>query len=413
MASDEQSDSGSANGMPDDPSESIAKSVEEGRTLLDDIRRRNRTAGSPDEEVGDEDAIDEKAGPSKFNFIRPVAYLGLMIIGAGALYYFYSQGTLEQFFPGTAEGPDRVAGLSAELQATDTRIDALERRLSSLSEQMGALSRAIEESNQSFNAALATIPAGNGQDPSDDGRVEALASELASELATLRMEIASLNVPRDGDVGESAASIAAIELARRLETRITTLEGQAGSDGTGAGSVAGLRYVAFGSLKAAVSTSLPFANELTAFRHAVSDDDLLGGLAIELQGFARAGIPSFASLKTSYPVQVRNALKAIKGVSEDASVFDKAWSEITSLVTVRRTGELEGEDAQSVFARAEQRLGAGSLDDAVDELMFLDAEAANAVSGWLEMARARLASESVLRMIEARLLDSAMQSPSD
>ncbi len=386
---------------PEDVSENITRSVEEGRTLLDDIRRRNAAGGTEDA------SSDDEAGQKKFSFVRPGIYLVLAAVAAAALYFFYDGGFLDDLMTPSAPEPDRLAALRSDLNAANAQTEALELRVSGLSEQIGAMAREMEQSNQSFNAALASIPPDVAQDPEIAARIDMLKGEIDS----LRIEILSIPVSTGEGSGGTGASIAAIELSRRLEERIGVLEAASGATNSQPGSGAGLRYVAFGSLKASVATSLPFANELTAFRHVVADDDILSGLAIELEGFSRAGIPSFPSLRSSFPVEVRAALTAIKAVDEDASMIDKAWSEITSLVTIRRTGELEGEDAISVFARAEQRLAAGSLDDAVDELAFLPGDAAEAFSFWLGDAKARLAAESILRMIEARLLDTALIAP--
>lgn len=386
---------------PEDVSENIARSVEEGRTLLDDIRRRNSAGGAEEADP------DDGAGPRKFSFVRPLIYLVLAALAAAALYFFYDGGFLDDLMTESAPEPDRLAALRSDLNAANARTEALELRLSGLSEQIGAMARDLDQSNQSFDAALASISPEMVQDPEIAARIDVLRGEIDS----LRNEILSIPVSVSEGNGETGAAIAAIELSRRLEERIGALEAASGATNSQPGSGAGLRYVAFGSLKASVATSLPFANELTAFRHVVADDDTLSGLAIELEGFSRAGIPSFPSLKSSFPVEVRAALTAIKAVDADASMIDKAWAEITSLVTIRRTGELEGEDAISVFARAEQRLAAGSLDDAIDELAFLPGDAADAFSFWLGDAKARLAAESILRMIEARLLNTALNAP--
>lgn len=85
----------------------------------------------------------------------------------------------------------------------------------------------------------------------------------------------------------------------------------------------------------------------------------------------------------------------------------RAWSRVASLVSIRRTGEVEGVGAEARVARAEARLKAGELGAAVEEISKLEGTALDAAAAWLQRARARQdAADAVAvlsRLVVARL----------
>ena len=79
---------------------------------------------------------------------------------------------------------------------------------------------------------------------------------------------------------------------------------------------------------------------------------------------------------------------------------------LSELVTVRPVGgDVEGADPAAVAARAEAKVAAGDLPGALEELTALSGDAAAAAEDWRAQAEARLAAETALRLLAARVIE--------
>ena len=106
-----------------------------------------------------------------------------------------------------------------------------------------------------------------------------------------------------------------------------------------------------------------------------------------------------------FPLVALAVLRADSAGSRSAGGFiDRTWQRISSLVTIRRVGEVEGAAADAILARAERRLAAGELVAAVDLMAGLKGPAGAAGEAWLERARARLEAESALASLQAGVI---------
>ena len=74
---------------------------------------------------------------------------------------------------------------------------------------------------------------------------------------------------------------------------------------------------------------------------------------------------------------------------------------MTSLVTVRRTGEISGDTTKAVIARMEERLKVHDLSGAVNEAGALQGPAARAAKPWIDDAEARLRTDILVRELSA------------
>ena len=77
---------------------------------------------------------------------------------------------------------------------------------------------------------------------------------------------------------------------------------------------------------------------------------------------------------------------------------------LSSLVTLRRTGEVEGDSNDAIVARTEVRVRDGDLEGALEQLNALGGRAAEAAQGWRSQAELRLAAEQAI----AELTESAI-----
>ncbi|MDP6953301.1 MAG: mitofilin family membrane protein, partial [Alphaproteobacteria bacterium] len=82
--------------------------------------------------------------------------------------------------------------------------------------------------------------------------------------------------------------------------------------------------------------------------------------------------------------------------------IDETLAEVESLVSVRRVGEVAGDEAEAVLARAEMRLAAGKLGETAALVESLGESEAS--DRWLEDARVTLAARAALDAVNAAIL---------
>jgi hypothetical protein len=82
--------------------------------------------------------------------------------------------------------------------------------------------------------------------------------------------------------------------------------------------------------------------------------------------------------------------------------LDQTLSSLEGLVSVRRVGEVEGDTAEAIVARAETALDQGNLAKAVDDVASLTGAAADAAAGWLARAKNRLAVDKAVASLSSQ-----------
>ena len=189
-----------------------------------------------------------------------------------------------------------------------------------------------------------------------------------------------------------------------LQVRLEQLEGMAqdaaqARQKTGAGE--GL-VLAVGQLSQAVLASGPYTAALAAVTALGDEDAAVPAAAVALVPMAKAGIASPRALSDSFADMTRAVLQADPG--ESNGFWRRTLHRVTSLVTVRRVGEVDGMEADAILARAEQRLGAGELAAAVDLIAGLDGPAGAAAADWLGRARSRLAALAALAELQSQAI---------
>ena len=159
-----------------------------------------------------------------------------------------------------------------------------------------------------------------------------------------------------------------------------------------------------GPLRSALRGSGPFDAELTAVR-AIAGSDADVAAAVEmLAPRAAAGVPPIAALRARFSAVAEQAVRASTAPGESSLIHDWIVSPIAKLVSVRPVGDVPGDSTGAIVARTEARLVEGDLTAAVTEVERLEGPAAKEANDWLADARARLAAESALTVLEARAL---------
>ena len=283
-----------------------------------------------------------------------------------------------------AELSERLETVAAG-PVTEDRLVSLEQRITALGT---ALAAAAEQGGGVDTAALAVLarrvdrledrlaaaPTGPAASP-------ARLDEMALLLARLEQ---NLTEATDG-LSEQAGRLAALESVAVAGAEEATRQ-------------AGL-VLAIGQLNQAARGSTPFAEALEAARAMGA----AGPALALLESHAWTGVPDISVLRARFPPVAAAVVRAAR-LPEDEGWIARTLDRLASIVTVRRVGEVEGEDAEALVARAEQRLEAGNLATAVAELDKLTGGPAAAAIEWLAAARARLDVDGALAELRAEAI---------
>lgn len=294
---------------------------------------------------------------------RAIDSLGQMVAGQ-------SSGQTDAALDGLAQ---RIAGLEDNLAALQQQSNALEQRLTAISTPEASSSSTpspAETVNQDFAAGLAAAEAKAASAETRADAAQALARAAADDSEALRGQLTT------------------------LEQRLAALEqtpSRAPLDQQRAA------VLALGQLRSALDAGRPYADALQTVEAVFEGEAALDVLRIR----AAEGIPSLDALQTRFPATIEAALHAHP---DGGTIWQRTAQRLSDLVTVRRTGEVAGDETDAVLARAELRLTRNDLAGAVSELQALDGPSAAAVAPWLRDATARV---EAVRALDS-LLDTAV-----
>jgi uroporphyrinogen-III synthase len=264
--------------------------------------------------------------------------------------------------------------LTASAPSADPRVAALERRLAQIEARPTAanpVSAAPAFDAAPLDARLAALESRPALDQNTQATLAALMAEnrrLAGELARVQGEIDRLQ----GGIVEQTADRASV---RRAELQL-----------------------AVGQLRDAAFAGRPFAAELALVRE-------LGSAAANDAALARAapiGIETRASLQRRFPA-LANTMVAASRTGELQGRWAELVGRLQGMLSVRRVGEIAGDDAGARVARAEARL---ALDDLAGALGAFDGAQGAAWTApardWIDAARLRLDVERALATLAAQ-----------
>jgi hypothetical protein len=146
--------------------------------------------------------------------------------------------------------------------------------------------------------------------------------------------------------------------------------------------------------------SRPFPEELAALRAAAPGSPELA----QLSRLAQTGAPSRASLAAAFPDYAARAAAAARKPSEGGRLSDRIVYALAQVVMVRRVGEVSGEGADALIARAERSLEDGDFDRAFLSLDKLPPAARDALSPWRIRAERRAEIDRFAAAVRARAL---------
>ncbi len=290
--------------------------------------------------------------------------------------------------------PSSVAAneLLARLSNLDVRLDKLED---------GGRTDSLFAALQAIGERLAVLELGLGGSASaeDVAVVAARIDDLESGIAETAgaAEVEAIGARLDPLERALAGTARAAEIAA-FEERMVALE----KAPVGARRAAAL-VIAVGQLRGAVSAGRPYAPELEGLQAIAAPlgDGRLDSAIVALEARALAGVSTLDDLRQRFSELATRLMRA-DALGPDPGWVDKTLDRLSSVVSVRRIGEIEGASVEAKVARAEARLAEGNLEGAVASLADVQGAASLALEVWLGDARARLAADRALAEMNER-----------
>ena len=275
------------------------------------------------------------------------------------------------------------AGISAQLTA---RLDRLETSLAETGPagepSDPAAMQALDERFSALESRIAGLAESGGNTAADPALAEAI-REMRAAQSGLQAAFGELQTQTSGQIAEISAKIAEIEqtqadLAQQLEEPGRQVDLA--------------RAIASAGLKSAIDRGGSFMSELEAFASVAPDDPAVA----ELRDLAASGVPSRSSLIEDFPEAASTAIAAADPGDPNAGLVDRLMSSALSVVKVRKVGDVEGDSAEAIAARAEARLMDGDLDAALAEWNSLPEASRAAASGYGDALAARARAEKLI-----------------
>jgi len=330
----------------------------------------------------------------------------LLALGAGAL----------ALMPGSRQPADLP---SAAVLRLETRLVALERQIAVLPRlDAGKLDELTARLTALENRPPPAMPAPPPPPPAppapDMTRIEA----LEKSLAALEQKLGA--VEQRSEAGPDAGQLA-VTLAenRRLSTELARLQDEVASLGASSSRPAAREglLIGVGQLREAVRRGAPFSAELRTVQALSGDDPALVAALAPLATQAERPPPSRETLLQRFPALSANAARGaqIGALSTSDSQTDNTlgrwWNgvvqRLSSIVSVRRVGEAEGDSSLARLARAERAVASGDLAAVVTALDGLSGPAGETLAPWLAGAKARLAVDRQAETVLAAALAAA------
>ena len=229
--------------------------------------------------------------------------------------------------------------------------------------------------------------------------LDALSSRVARLEQTQPTALASPTAPLPAPVVTPAPSLDAYALKSdedALAARVAKLEAHDTGDAVKSAAAA----LALANLARASEGAGNFSAELHTLAPLMPE-------ASETQDLARyaRGVEPETVLAARFP-QVAAAAIAADRRANAKGWLERLWVNLSSLVSIRRVGDVAGNDTESKLARASARLKLGDLSGAVAQASSVDGAAQQATAPWLADAQARLAVDRDLRVLSDRLVAS-------
>jgi uroporphyrinogen-III synthase len=347
------------------------------------------------------------ASPPRPRFLVPMVWLAVLL-------------SLGTFFLQTTQTSQPLPDPSASL-----RVSTLERRVDTLARNEGRSTADPQTATRLKELegridALAARPAAS---PPDQGALAPRVDDLEKRLSAAQADRQAF-ADQLGDIQKKLASgVTSDQLAglsaenQRLSEQMADLQRQVAALGAARQQTAARQGVllAAGQVALAAASGSPIGPGLATLRTLAGDDPKLTAAIGELQPVADRPVPSAGSLAERFSSVATAAMHAAQAEAAppvaSGGLLEAWWHDmvrrLSAAVTIRKVGEIAGDDPGARIARAEQRLAGHDLGGAVDALGGLSGAPAQAVAGWLADARARLALDKGLADLSSAAIAAA------
>jgi hypothetical protein len=284
----------------------------------------------------------------------------------------------------------QIAALRADAQSDRAQVAALAKRLDNAEAQLRQLAALP---TATAPAPMADAPA-IAQAPSNPLDLEPQLSPLRDQVTALGQRVEGLEKLTALLPGLHDSHNDLRQKQEELGGRVEALETRKQQASAGEGLV-----VAIGQLQTALVAGRPYAKELRAVQALTHDDPDLEATLAPLSASADSGLTSDVALNRQFR-DLAPAILAADRTRSDASWTDQALGRLSSIVTIRRaSGEVAGDGADAILARAEAALNEGAIAKAVTEMEKLAGPAAEKAAPWLAQARARVAADAAAQAL--------------
>jgi hypothetical protein len=147
---------------------------------------------------------------------------------------------------------------------------------------------------------------------------------------------------------------------------------------------------------------LPFDRELRLVEVQAQDDPIIQQHLQILKAHSEHGVTSIEMLKDRFK-ELAGAVVSEAKKAEENNIWDRTKNEFVDIIAIRRVDNLDGDDAESIVARAEKALNSYNISEAVLELDSLDDRPKKVIADWLVEASSRVAVEYALDKIWNRI----------
>lgn len=298
-----------------------------------------------------------------------------------------------------AAGNDQT---TQQLAALESRIARLEERQTALSEEIGMVRSMLASEGGGSSGAVDTGPLSERLDALEAEIKQVSEAAQAGGLEDLRgrqraLETALTEMPRT-DPAELGRLREEIGVLREGVAKAAALDGRREA-----------LMLAVAQLATPMQQGAAYETEMAAIARLTGADSGLEEELTVLKNHAATGVPTIAVLADRFPDIAAAAVRAERA-GESQSVVGETLNRIAGLVSLRRTGQVEGETVEARTARAEEALERHDLAAAVSEMAALQGPAAEAVAPWMDDARARLAVNDALARLRSHAVANLSQS---
>lgn len=306
--------------------------------------------------------------------------------------------------PATSPAPQATDQAVQQIAALEARIVTLEERQTALSDEIrlvremlaGEAGAAVGDTGP-LNERLSALEAETrrlSEAAGQDAGQSAALDEMRSRQRALETALADLPRTDPAEIGRLREEIGVL---RDGVARAAALDGRREA-----------LMLAVAQIATPVQQGTGYETEMAALTRLAGDEPAMTEPLSVLRGHAATGAPTLAVLRDRFPEAAAAAVRADRA-GESQSVLGETLNRIAGLVSLRRTGQVEGETVEARTARAEEALDRNDLPAAITEMAALDGPAGEAIAGWLAEARARLAVDTALTSLRSHAVAALSQ----